>query len=96
MKLRILIRAVVLIAACDVVIDACELPPIDPPPYNTFHSWAPGPRVVLVHIDDDFTVNPAIPEQYLRPGVLISTSTITAQPNVYLGPHVPQMTRGWP
>lgn len=69
MKPRMLLWAVALIVACDVISDACELPPVDPPPYNTFHSWVPGPRVVLVHIDDDFTVNPAIAEQYLR-GVL--------------------------
>jgi hypothetical protein len=68
MKLRTLLWAVVLIAASDVVSEACEFPPVDAPPYNTYHSWAPGPRVVQLSIDNAFNVNPAIVDQY-RQGV---------------------------
>ena len=59
MKLRMFMWTIALIAVRGVISEACELPLVDPPPYTTYHSWSPGPRVVQVYIDDDFNVNPA-------------------------------------
>jgi hypothetical protein len=65
-KLRMFMWTIGLIAARGVVSEACELPPINPPPYHTLNRWSPGPRVVQVYIDDDFAVNSTITEQLLR------------------------------
>lgn len=68
MKPRLLTAALMLIMIGGMISDACELPPLDPGSYSTLHSWLPGPRAVLVQIDDDFYVNPGIADQ-LRQGV---------------------------
>jgi len=65
MKLRILVSVVVLIVVRIAISKACAFPPIIP---SYLYSWSPGPRVLQVHIDDIFNVNPAITDQ-LRHGV---------------------------
>lgn len=64
MKLRMFIWALVLIPVHSVISEACIFPPATPGYFLT-HSWPTGPRVVQVHIDNQFS--PAVRDQ-LRHG----------------------------